>query len=269
MEVMREEHSEAPDRTEAPTASTGGAAILIPAFNEAATIGAIVRACLALPGASRVIVVDDGSADATAAEAAAAGARVLPCRQNGGKGAALRAGMRAALAEGVAFVVTLDADGQHDPADVPRLLTAARPDRVVIGARIASPDTPPARLVANHVADFWVSWAARQRVTDSQSGFRVYPARLAVLLAGGAAPTERFAFESEALIEAGRRGFRAVAVPIASRYPAGARASHFRPVVDITRIVGMVAGKLLPRAMDPVGLWRVLRPGLPPDAPGR
>jgi glycosyltransferase involved in cell wall biosynthesis len=261
MEVMRAQHSDAPERTEA--GDLTGVAIVIPAYNEAATIGPLVRACRALPGRPLVVVVDDGSADATAVEAAAAGARVLPRRPNAGKGAALRHGFRAALAVGVGFIVTLDADGQHDPADIPRLMEAAAQGRVVIGARTPCAETPPARLIANHVADFWVSWAARQRVADSQSGFRVYPAALARRLAAGGAGSERFAFESEALIEAGRAGFVAVAVPIASRYPAGARASHFRPVADIARIVRMVAGKLLARGMDPVGLWRALRRGPP------
>ncbi|MGC8477094.1 MAG: glycosyltransferase family 2 protein [Acetobacteraceae bacterium] len=263
---MKAQHSDAPERTEA--GDLAGAAIVIPAFNEAATIGPLVRACLALPGPPRVIVVDDGSADATAVEAAAAGARVLPRRPNAGKGAALRHGFRAALAEGVGFIATMDADGQHDPADIPRLLDAAAAGRVVIGARTPCPDTPPGRLLANRIADFWVSWAARQPVTDSQCGLRVYPAALARRLAGGGAGSERFAFESEALIEAGRAGFAVVAVPIASRYPAGARASHFRPVADIARIVRMVAGKLLARGMDPVGLWRSRRcRGLPPPPP--
>lgn len=245
-------------------AAATSVAIVIPAFNEAATIGAIAGACLALPGRPRVIVVDDGSTDATAVLAAEAGAELLPQAANRGKGDSLRRGMRAALAGGAGWIVTLDADGQHRPEDIPRLLAVAArwPGAVVIGAR-AGADAPRARRVANRIADFWVSWAARQQVADSQSGFRVYPATLAAVLVAGAGRAERFAFESEALIEAGRRGLRIVAVPIPAIYAAGLRASHFRPVVDIARIVRMVAGRLLARGMDPVGLWRSLR--RPPD----
>ena len=272
---MREQDSERAGRREAQTELSGGVAIVIPAFNEAATIGPLVRDCRALasgmpsgrpsgmpggiPGEIIVIVVDDGSIDETAVLAAAAGARLLPSGGNRGKGEALRRGMRAALATGAAWIVTLDADGQHRPGDIPRLLAVAAPGRVAIGARVASRDAPRARRIANHVADFWVSWAARQWVRDSQSGFRVYPAALAAQLANGAAPAEHFAFESEALIAASWRGYTTVSVPIATIYHPGLRPSHFRPVRDIARIVRMVGSKLLPRLMDPVGLWRALR----------
>lgn len=259
---MREQDSGPVGRREATVGATG-VAIVIPAFDEAATIGTIVRGCLALPGRPRVIVVDDGSADATAVLAAEAGAELLPQGTNRGKGDSLRRGMRAALAGGAGWIVTLDADGQHRPEDIPRLVAAAAawPRHVVIGARwgAGAGRAPAARRVANRIADFWVSWAARQPVRDSQSGFRVYPAALAAMLVQGGSRAERFAFESEALIEAGRCGFGFVAVPVPAIYDPALRPSHFRPVADIARIVRMVAARLLARGMDPVGLWRSLR----------
>jgi glycosyltransferase involved in cell wall biosynthesis len=265
---MRDQDSGPVGRREA-VAAAGGVTIVLPAFNEAVTIGDLVQECLALPGRPRVIVVDDGSTDATAVLAAEAGAELLPQGVNRGKGDSLRRGMRAALAGGAGWIVTLDADGQHRPEDVPRLLAAAAawPSHVVIGVRQpGTPAAPRARLIANHVADFWVSWAARQPIADSQSGFRVYPAVLAaVLVREGKA--ERFAFESEALIEAGRRGFGVVAVPIPAIYSPALRPSHFRPVADIARIVRMVAARLLSRGMDPVGLWRSRHH--PPHTPPR
>ena len=182
--------------------------------------------------------------------------------ENQGKGASLLDGMRYALAQRAACVVTLDGDGQHRPEDLPRLLACGQswPGRVVIGSRRASGRAAPrARFIANRVADFWVSWAARHPIDDSQSGFRVYPAELLRLITARAALARGFAFESEILIEAARLGFHTAAVDIATIYGSALRRpSHFRPVADITRIVLMVAGKLLAWGMDPIGLWRSL-----------
>jgi len=237
----------------------GPFAVVVPAFQEGATIAAVVaRIRAALPGAP-LIVVDDGSTDGTGAAAAAAGAEVLALPANQGKGAALRHGMGAALARGAAFVATLDGDGQHRPEDLPRLVALAHEDRIVIGSRRGAPGQPAARRRANRVADFWISWAAGHAVADSQSGFRIYPAAALAALARYEGRARRFSFESEILIDAARAGVTTVAAEIPALY-AGTlrRPSHFRPVADIARIVMMVAGKLLARGMDPAGLRRSL-----------
>jgi glycosyltransferase involved in cell wall biosynthesis len=240
----------------------GRICIVIPAYDEAATIGDIVHRCRVAFGHPRIIVVDDGSCDDTGGIAARCGAVVLRHPDNLGKGASLMDGMRAALAEGADGVVTLDGDGQHRPEDLPRLLRCSQawPGHIVIGSRRASGRSAPrARFIANRVADFWVSWAARHPIDDSQSGFRFYPVQLARLIAVRPALARGFAFESEVLIEAARLGFHTVSFGIPTIYGAVLqRPSHFRPVADITRIVLMVAGKLLARGMDPVGLWRSL-----------
>ncbi|HSU04174.1 MAG TPA: glycosyltransferase family 2 protein, partial [Acetobacteraceae bacterium] len=250
-----------------PGARSGGrVAIVIPAYNEAATIGEILRRCRLIPGlipgSPGIFVIDDGSSDETAAIAAQHGATVLRHDTNLGKGAALTRGMRASLNAGADRVVTLDGDGQHRPEDVPRLLAASIvwPDRIVIGSRRnAGHDAPRARVVANRIADFWISWAARHPIDDSQSGFRVYPAEVLHRLSEPRL-AHGFAFESQVLIEAGRIGCRTVSIAIPAIYgDALRRPSHFRPVFDITRIVLMVAGKLLRRGMDPVGLWQSVR----------
>ena len=237
--------------------------VVIPAYNEAATIRTLVDRCRALREVLDVIVVDDGSRDATALIAGERGATVLRHAPNLGKGASLMDGMQAALARGATHIVTLDGDGQHRPEDLPRLLDRSRewPGSIVIGSRRASGRAAPrARFIANRVADFWVSWAARHPIDDSQSGFRIYPAELVRRIAARPALARGFAFESEILIDAARLGFHTVAVDIPTIYgDALQRPSHFRPVADITRIVLMVAGKLLAAGMDPVGLWRSLR----------
>lgn len=236
--------------------------IVIPALNEAATIGEIVRQCHATLDSPCVIVVDDGSHDDTPVVAAQNGATVLRHHTNEGKGASLVDGMRAAVARGASAVVTMDGDGQHRPQDVSRLLVCSQawPGHIVIGSRRASGKAAPrARRIANRIADFWVSWAARHPIDDSQSGFRVYPNRVLSLVAERPSLTHGFAFESEILIDAGRAGIRTIAVDIPTIYGSVLqRRSHFRPVADITKIVLMVAGKLLVRMMDPIGLWRAL-----------
>ena len=241
--------------------------VVIPAYQEAATIGPIVAKCRKLPEVSSVVVIDDGSRDETAGIAAANGATVLRHTQNLGKGAGLMRGMLVAVQAGASHVVTLDGDCQHRPEDLPRLLECSRqwPGHVIVGSRRANGhDAPRGRVIANRIADFWISWAAGHPIDDSQSGFRVYPAALVQRLMTHPPKAAGFAFESEILIEAGRLGFFTVAVQIPAVYGAILkRGSHFRPVADITQIVLMVARKLLRAGMDPIGLWRSLtRPRL-------
>ncbi len=240
----------------------GGFAIVIPAYQERATIAGIIEAVRATMPDAALLVVDDGSTDGTGAIAEAAGARVLRPGANAGKGAALRTGMRAAMAEGAAWVLTMDADGQHRAEDLPRLAAAARaaPRAIIIGSRRADQlNAPAARRRANRVADFWVSWAAGTFISDSQSGFRAYPVDALAALDRYEGRSQRFSFESAILIDATRQGFAMRAIDIPALYGAMQRHSHFRPVADITRIVLMVAGRLIMRGMYPQGLWRSLR----------
>ncbi len=239
--------------------ATGKTYVLIPAFNEAPTIrGLAQRALAVIPD---VIVVDDGSTDGTVAELAGLSVTLLVHERNLGKAASLWRGIDHALAQGAARVVTLDGDGQHNPDDIGRLLHVADlfPRRIVIGARLHDKrNFPPRRYYANQFARFWISWAAGDPIADTQSGFRVYPSHLLARLTHADVSWGRFVFESEILIAAGAIGVRTVSVSIPGIYPASARRSHFRPVLDIARIVLMVAVRLLRRGMNPAGLWRSL-----------
>ena len=233
-------------------------AIVIPAYNEAATIREVAER--ALKQCALTIVVDDGSSDDTAATLAGLPVTLLRNATNQGKAAALWRGAETVLAQGVDAIVTLDGDGQHAPEDIPRLLSAAAeagPDTIVIGARLAdSTSIPRSRYIANRIAAFWISWASGQFLDDSQSGFRVYPARLFRELVIPHARARGFVFESEILIEASRHGYRCITVPIAAIYPPARRASHFRPVLDIVRITRMVAWKIFSRGFYPQGFYR-------------
>jgi len=230
---------------------------VIPAYNEAATIREVAEGTLRF--LTDVIVVNDGSTDATAAALEGLAVTVVTNPSNLGKGASLWRGFALALAEGADAVITLDGDAQHRPEDIPRLVAAAgeQPGRIIIGARLWEKEkVPPLRYLGNRFANFWVAWAAGFPVADSQSGFRLYPA--AVLRNLKVNPALRFAFESEILIEAGRAGVRTSAVPINAIYPPNARASHYRSAVDTARIVRMIAWKLVTRGFDPLALLRSL-----------
>jgi len=234
-----------------------GFAVVIPAYNEAATIrGVAERALDQIPS---VIVVDDGSSDGTAAALDGLPVTLVRNPRNLGKAASLWRGMALALAEEASAVVTLDGDGQHRPEDIPRLLAAHRrdPDALIVGARLHDGRRMPAeRYYANRVANFWIGWAAGQRVEDSQSGFRVYPASLLCALPARLGRAASFVFESEVLIEAGRRGVRLAWVPVPAVYEPGARRSHFRPVADVALITRMVAWKLVSGRLILRGLAR-------------
>jgi glycosyltransferase involved in cell wall biosynthesis len=210
---------------------------VVPAYDEAPTIGAVVRGVRAACPDVTVVVVDDGSTDGTARAAAAAGAdRVLRSSRRGGKAAALRAGFDAALAAGADVVATLDADGQHDPADLSRLLAVADrvPGALILGDRLVAggDPIPGARLRAIQTADRVLRRLLGVSLRDSQCGLRCYPAtllrRLALREAG-------FVLETEALVGAARLGHPLVSVPVRAIYPAG-RASRFRALGDGARI---------------------------------
>jgi glycosyltransferase involved in cell wall biosynthesis len=235
-------------------------AVVIPAYNEAATIRSVAERALAQ--VPRVIVVDDGSVDGTAAALSGLPVTLISNPRNLGKAASLWRGMAVALAENATAVITLDGDGQHRPEDIPRLLETHRhqPGALVVGARLHEGGKIPAeRYLANRFANFWIAWAAGQRVEDSQSGFRVYPAELLRSLPPHLGRAAGFVFESEVLIEAGRRGARLAWVQIPAVYELSARPSHFRPVADIALITRMVAWKLLSRGLYLRGLLRSLR----------
>ncbi|MHB8680032.1 MAG: glycosyltransferase family 2 protein [Rudaea sp.] len=234
-----------------------GTMVVIPALNEERAIRAVTQDALAHCG--KVIVVDDGSSDGTAAAIADLPVERIRHATSQGKASALQDGFRRALELGADGVLTMDGDGQHSAADLPRLSAVAKkyPDRIVIGARLKGRDATPGRnRFGNRQADFWVSWACGARVADSQSGQRYYP-RAAVELALHL-PHGGFVFESEILIEAARRGIATVSVPILARYADDRRASHFKPFRDVSRITGMIAWRLIRAGLAPHKLWRAL-----------
>ena len=235
--------------------------VVIPAYNEGATVREVAERVR--QHCANVIVVDDGSTDDTAERLADLDITILRNEQNAGKAHSLWRGFQRALAQNAPGVITLDADGQHTPEDIPSLITAMLndPEAFIIGARRPSQrKAASARYLANRIADFWISWAAGRPVEDSQSGFRFYPARFLRGLTLKHGRPQSFVFESEVLIEAARQGVDCLYIPINVAPRKGSRASHFRPVLDIARITGMVAGKILRRGLYLRGLVASIRP---------
>ena len=231
---------------------------VIPAYNEAGSIRAVASAVI--PLVDRLIVVDDGSTDGTADALDGLDVTVVRNPRNLGKAGSLWAGFDRALEAGASAVLTLDADGQHPPGEIPRLMEThgERPTALIVAARLKSRESVPGlRRFANGMANFWISWAAGRKIGDTQSGFRIYPAPLLRCLRHRRDRYRGFVFESEILIDACHAGYLVGEVPIEAVYPPDLRPSHYRHS-DTARIVRMVAGKLLRKALYPQGLWRVL-----------
>jgi glycosyltransferase involved in cell wall biosynthesis len=196
---------------------------LVPGYQEGPRIAAVVEGALRyLP----VIVVDDGSTDDTSAQAEAAGATVIVQRPNVGKGAALRAGFRHALEQGAAAVVTLDADGQHDPAEIPAFLAAfeATGAELIIGRRDFG-SMPAIRRLSNTLGGWVFSAAVGRRVADNQSGYRLIGRRLMTALLDSDEPG--FEFEVEMIARCIASGLPIADVPIRTIY--AGEPSHIRP----------------------------------------
>ena len=232
-------------------------AIVIPAYNEEATIRDVVKA--ALDQCDKVIVVDDGSVDKTIEKVEGLLITLIKNETNKGKAASLWAGFMSAMAQGVDAIITIDGDGQHAASDVGLLLAKAEqyPQDIIIGARLADKSVIPAkRYYANKFANFWIAWAAGYPIADSQSGFRLYPKALFDNL--DISIEHGFVFESEILIKAAQRGIYSHPVKIPAVYKKGARPSHFRGVQDIGLITKMVGKSLITRWFFLPGLYRSL-----------
>lgn len=207
-------------------------AAVIPAFDCGATISPVVAGALRHVG--WVVVIDDGSRDDTAAQAAAAGATVRSLRRNSGKGAALRAGIDLALELGVQSVALLDGDGQHDPDDLPVLLAAWDLGLcdLLVGTRLQDARRiPRARFWTNYIGTRILTWMTGYELEDSQSGYRILSAELLRKLR---LRSDDYAIESEMLIKAGRLGARLGHAPVRTIYEG--ETSHFRPLRDTVRI---------------------------------
>jgi glycosyltransferase involved in cell wall biosynthesis len=204
---------------------------LIPAFEEGPRIGAVVEAARRhLP----VVVIDDGSSDDTADRARAAGATVLRQQRNAGKGAALREGFRHALDAGAPAAVTLDADGQHDPDEIPAFLEryATRRAELIVGQRDLR-SMPPVRRLSNTLGGMALAVALGRSVPDNQSGYRLVGRTLMRAMLDS--DESGFEFEVEMIARCLALGLPLDAVPIRTIY--AGEPSHIRPLRHLTEFI--------------------------------
>ena len=206
--------------------------VVIPAYQAAATIRDVITRTQATLPMAQIIVVDDGSTDGTGDAGRATRTTLITHPRNRGKGAALRTGIRESTARGASVVVTIDADAQHPPEEIPRLLQPileARSD-LVLGARKRDQAMPISRRFTNWLSATLASRIGGQPVRDAQTGFRAFTREVAerVQPAGN-----RYEYEANFLLDALRAGFRVVSVDVPTIY--GAR-SHFRAWGDTWRM---------------------------------
>jgi len=203
--------------------------VVIPAFNEEAAIGSVVEGLLAQHAWREVLVVDDGSTDATAERARAAGARVVRHPYNKGNGAAVKTGLREALGE---VVVLMDADGQHDPAEAAKLTAAIGPFDLAIGARSAR-DQPLIRALGNAIFKTLASWLTGRPIADLTSGFRA--ARRDRLLEILHLLPNGFSYPTTSCLALLKAGHNVTFVPVKARPRLGK--SKIRPLQDGVRFL--------------------------------
>ncbi|MBD3256843.1 glycosyltransferase [candidate division GN15 bacterium] len=210
--------------------------ILIPAYNAADHLPELLKRVMQVVPSEDVLVVNDGSTDRTVDCLRESKVTFISFPENRGKGAALRAGYAYAVDNDYRSVLSLDADLQHLPEEIPAFLEADNGGRVIIGTRrIEKALMPPHRLMTNNLTSLIISIFSRTRIRDSQSGFRLVPTRLLRQVRLGA---DMYDLESELLFKAGALRWEVVEVPVSTVY--GEEASHIHKVRDTLRFIRQI-----------------------------
>jgi len=206
--------------------------VIVPAYNAEPTLGKVVQGIRrTLPGAW-IIGVNDGSTDASGQLLKKVADETIDFEKNRGKGAALRAGFAAALKKGAAAVLTIDSDGQHDPAFAPAIVAALDRADIAIGTRdISGQAVPKHRRIANMISSAATRAVSGGKVRDSQSGYRAFKAEV---LRKVDAVGDRYEYETDFIIRAARAGFTTINIPISTIYGSP---SYFREFRDAWLVI--------------------------------
>jgi glycosyltransferase involved in cell wall biosynthesis len=218
-------------------ASRANVAALIPAYREENHILDVARRALAQ--LDHVLVVNDGSPDATGEKARESGAEVITHEVNQGKGAAIKTGLRALTERGFQYIQILDGDGQHLPEEIPRFIEEANRSRphIVLGNRMSDTEKMPfVRKMTNRFMSWQISQVCKQEIPDTQCGFRMIHRELAPLLY---CETNAFDYETEMLLIASKAGFKISPVPVSTVY--GEEKSKIKPVRDTIRFFKLMS----------------------------
>lgn len=210
----------------------------MPTYNNAGTLERVINALLQLVPEEMLIVVNDGSTDATDAILSKFKGRItiLHNEQNCGKGFSLRRGFKEAQQRGFRYALTIDSDGQHYPEDIPNLLDALKdnPDAVIMGSRnMQQQGVPQKSSFGNRFSNFWFKVETWISLPDTQTGFRIYPLNH---MRNMRLFTRKFELEIELIVRLAWKGVHFVPVPIRVKYDPDERVSHFRPARDFFRI---------------------------------
>ncbi len=223
--------------------------VVIPAYNPGLILPDILCRILELVPPEQILVVDDGSTDQTSARVESLGVLLYRHPGNRGKGAALATGFRIMAERDFDYLLTLDADGQHDPAAIPRFLAALTPGcGMIIGDRSQVPgEMPRLRRFSNSCSSSIVSALCGQAIPDSQCGFRLMRTEL---LRGLELSSTHYEFETELLLKIARTGQRITSLPVSSLY--FSEASRIRKLRDTFRFAGLILRSFFWRRADAV-----------------
>ncbi|MEO0206121.1 MAG: glycosyltransferase family 2 protein [candidate division WOR-3 bacterium] len=210
--------------------------IVIPAYNAEKTIGGVVKELIEMGfDKDNIIVIDDGSKDNTFLAAKNYGVKVLRNEENIGKGGALNSGFQYTISKGLKWVITMDADGQHQVSEIRKFLEFTEDYDLIIGMRLKdSPDMPFLRWLVNRITSMVISLLSRKYIPDVQSGYRLINLKIFNKIH---LKTKNFQTESELVCRAIRNGFRIGFVPITTLY--NSEKSYILPIIDTIRFVDM------------------------------
>ncbi len=212
---------------------------VIPAYNASKTLKKVVDDLKKYAPGLGILVVDDGSTDSTGDVARKLNVTLIKHNRNLGKGAALKRGFAAALSKGAELIVTMDADAQHNPRDIHRLLAKMRTDNLdlVIGSRMSNTTNMPLhRIASNKITSKLISWRLGQKIEDSQCGFRAIQANL---IKNVPLESDKFDMESELIIKSGLRGFKIGSAAVETIYAKGG-SSAMNWITDTFRFIKLL-----------------------------